>query len=1138
MSPSNNFLETLPVTNEIQAGTSLNLTVLSNKPMPDLHYQIFVRDESVEDGIFHVNNKSMATMTIPVTQLMFPRAHVLVYHFLDDGEAVGDITSFDVGNSAKNKLKVEFSKSQTRPGDNVNLQANGPAGATIYVTAVDKSVLILGNNNEMTRSRYTNKLLEHYVTPDGKTTDDMLTHEGIQIIVSQTDINECYFRPCLNGGTCSDSLPGYACHCPVDVTGKNCESIMGCRLYPCQHGGTCQHIQYDPWYTCICPHFITGTNCEHVTECFRQPCQNNGTCIVLPSGHRCQCPQYIVGDNCEVVTDCYSRPCQNGGTCQMTSLGYTCICYRSNTGRNCESFTGLPTASPIPGQTGLPAASFGWPQKSGTPTAAFPWHGQSGLPTASLTMTPSVTLHPPTGDVLLGKTRSRTNFMDTLLWTNTTLGSTGTVDIPVRLGDTVTTWVASAFAMSLTYGLSITSGYAEILSSLKFFVSLITPDHIIFGEKIILQPVVYNYMGSEIPITLIIENSVSQDKVYRNGQIKHGESLSFTVPTSFTTLGTVTVKITAIGLLSNVRDTVVKEIQVKPQGAPQHYNFPVVIDLNAASSLSTAVDVVLPASVIKGSVKVKAKLSGEILASSIHGLGQLVTYPSGCGEQTMIGLSPDIYIAKYLTATGQMTADLKDKIVAYIKEGYQHELTYQLSDDSFSTFTSNTIGSTWLTAFVIGSFKEAKSFTYVSDDIIIHALDWLMGQQNSDGSFREPHALYHKDMQGGTKSTVALTAYITIALEASKNFQGETRRSLADALKLALHYLQEQYTSLDDNHAHALALTAYAFTITGTSFSSVLVNKLNAIAHIDGQIKYWTASKTTTVTKREPWKEGQRFGRPIDIETSAYALLAHTARGELGEGLKVMKWIVQQRNPNGGFTSTQDTVVALKALSEFHTALHQATSPSSPHHVHIAATIATTGFSKNFQIDDSNINVLHEVELPVDSGSVNITASGSGLGVVEVAVFYNVDAADGNAAFDLTATVIKESVQSITVHVCASWKLADSSGMAVIQVGIPTGFEPDVSLIKETNGLKKKEYKSGTVDIYFEQIGRSPLCVDVTANRVGMTVQTQKSQVLVFDYYNPVNQQSVFYLSSALHDAKLCDICPTCTGCGDLIIGK
>lgn len=64
----------------------------------------------------------------------------------------------------------------------------------------------------------------------------------------------------------------------------------------------------------------------------------------------------------------------------------------------------------------------------------------------------------------------------------------------------------------------------------------------------------------------------------------------------------------------------------------------------------------------------------------------------------------------------------------------------------------------------------------------------------------------------------------------------ETRRSLADALKLALHYLQEQYTSLDDNHAHALALTAYAFTITGTSFSSVSVNKLNAIAHIDGII--------------------------------------------------------------------------------------------------------------------------------------------------------------------------------------------------------------------------------------------------------------------------------------------------------------
>ncbi|XP_067667466.1 CD109 antigen-like [Haliotis asinina] len=1102
MSPLNNFLEILPVMNEVQAGTLLSLTVLSNKPMPDLRYQIFVRDEPVEDGVFHSNNRSMATMAIPVTQLMFPRAHVIVYYFLDDGKAIGDITSFDVGNSPKNKLKVEFNKSQTHPGDTVNIHANGPAGATVYITAVDKSVLILGNSNEMTRSRYTNKLLEDDDgTPDDRNMDDMLTHEGLQILVRQADINECNFSPCIHGGTCSDRLPGYNCHCPIDVTGKNCESFMGCRLIPCQHGGTCHHLNYDPWYSCTCPQLITGANCEHVTECFHQPCQNNGTCVVLPSGHRCQCPQYIAGDHCQLVTDCYSRPCQNGGTCQMTSFGYNCLCSRANTGKNCESFTALP---------GQPATT--------------PSHGQPGFPTSS------------TGDVLLSRSRGRTNFVDTLLWTNATLGSTGSVDISVQLGGTVTTWVASAFAMSSMYGLSITSGYAEILSSLKIFVSLVTPDHIISGEKIFLQPVVYNYMGFETPVTLIIENSVSKDNVYRNGQIKHGESMSFDVPTSFTVLGTVTVKVTAISLLSSNRDTVIKEIQVKPQGAPQDYNFPVVIDLPSTSSVSTVVDVVLPATVVKGSVNIKAKLSGEILASSIHGLGQLLTFPSGCGEQTMIGLSPDIYIAKYLTATGQMTPAVKNKIVSYIEQGYQHELIYQLHDGSFSTFTTDTIGSTWLTAFVIESFKEAKSFTFVSDDVIIRALDWLMGQQTSDGSFREPHTLYHKDMQGGTKSAVALTSYITVALEASRNFERETKRSIADTIKLAVHYLQLQYTSLDDNHAHALALTAYSSTVTGTSFSNQIVNQMNAIAHTDGQIKYWTASKTTAVPIREPWKEEQRFSRPIDIETSAYALLTYTARGQLGEGLKVMKWIVQQRNPNGGFTSTQDTVVALKALSEFHTALHKA--QSTPSQLNIATTIATTGFSKSFQIDDTNKDVLHEVELPLDSRSVNITATGSGLGVVEVAVFYNVEIPEGNSAFELIATVIKQSVQSITVHICASWNLAGSSGMAVIRAGIPTGFEPDVELIKETYNLKKKEYKSGNVDLYFEQIGSSQTCVDVVANRVGMTVNTQKSGVLLFDYYNPVNHRLVFYLSSVLHDATPCDICPTCATCRNLIIGK
>ncbi|XP_060587232.1 CD109 antigen-like [Ruditapes philippinarum] len=50
---------------------------------------------------------------------------------------------------------------------------------------------------------------------------------------------------------------------------------------------------------------------------------------------------------------------------------------------------------------------------------------------------------------------------------------------------------------------------------------------------------------------------------------------------------------------------------------------------------------------------------------------------------------------------------------------------------------------------------------------------------------------------------------------------------------------------------------------------------------------------------------------------TSYALLVQAAKQDFGNGIPIMKWITSQRNSNGGFASTQDTVIGLQALSEF-----------------------------------------------------------------------------------------------------------------------------------------------------------------------------------------------------------------------------
>ncbi|KAG5684468.1 hypothetical protein PVAND_013702 [Polypedilum vanderplanki] len=102
-----------------------------------------------------------------------------------------------------------------------------------------------------------------------------------------------------------------------------------------------------------------------------------------------------------------------------------------------------------------------------------------------------------------------------------------------------------------------------------------------------------------------------------------------------------------------------------------------------------------------------------------------------------------------LNATNQLTAALKTKLTQYLTAGYQNELQYQESDGSFSAFGNNDPqGSTWLSSYVAMYFYLSKSIITINSDVIQNALNFIVAQQNTDGSFKEPGRVIHSDMQG------------------------------------------------------------------------------------------------------------------------------------------------------------------------------------------------------------------------------------------------------------------------------------------------------------------------------------------------------------------------------------------------------
>lgn len=110
-----------------------------------------------------------------------------------------------------------------------------------------------------------------------------------------------------------------------------------------------------------------------------------------------------------------------------------------------------------------------------------------------------------------------------------------------------------------------------------------------------------------------------------------------------------------------------------------------------------------------------------------------------------------------------------------------------------------------------------------------------------------------------------------------------------------------------------MALASYALQLANHAGKDIILDKFDRLAVINGDKKNWNKPVP------ESDKNSEWYSKPnsVNVEMTAYGLLAILAAGHFTDGLPVMKWLLSQRNDQGGFESTQDTVVGLQALAKF-----------------------------------------------------------------------------------------------------------------------------------------------------------------------------------------------------------------------------
>ncbi|KAM3913955.1 alpha-2-macroglobulin-like [Leptodactylus fuscus] len=716
----------------------------------------------------------------------------------------------------------------------------------------------------------------------------------------------------------------------------------------------------------------------------------------------------------------------------------------------------------------------------------------------------------------------RTYFPETWIWELAALGESGRAEIHHKAPDTITDWNAGAICIGPSgFGISPSSSLRVFQ---PFFVDLTLPYSVVRGETFTLRASVFNYLKQCIMVqtTLQTTDELEEKKCDHcdySSCICADESKTFYWNLKASKLGEVniTVRTEAVDTQDfcgneipvvpkqGKTDTIVKKVLVQPGGVLEEKSHSSLICIDEEGEPKVEeISLKIPDNILEDSERAHIKVLGDIMGTALQNLDRLLAMPYGCGEQNMVLFAPNIFILQYLEKTHQLTDEILNKAKKFLESGYQRQLTYKRDDGSYSAFgKKDKEGNTWLSGFVVKSFSKARPYIFIDESHLNHSFSWLKNNQQDTGCFLSVGKLFNNAMKGGVEDETSLSAYITIALlEGGMSVQDPLLNNALSCLRKA---------SVDVSNVYTQALLAYTFSLCGeTELRDTLIGELEKKAvRGDGQL-HWKRDST-------PPSEVSYWHRApsAEVELASYVLLALLScpSPDIGKASLIVNWLSKQQNPYGGYSSTQDTVVALQALAKYAEVTYSDKGD-------VTVTVSTkSGFLEQFHVNKNNRLLLQRTTLPKIPEDYTVTTTGAGCVFVQAVLRYNVPPPKDEATFSLSVKsrgeCLEDSVMKFEILITATYTgTREKSNMAVIEVKMLSGYIPVKSTIRKLekeNLIKRSEIQTDVVMMYLDQIGHDPVTLSFMVEQDIVVKDLKPATAKVYDYYETDEHATVEY---------------------------